>query len=826
MDSARPTGFMARHGASLIDAGYSIIPIKRGEKRPPFTEWEKIRADHKQLRSWLDDGYGRCGVGIIAAETPAIDIDVRDEEVAHRLEEWVHENIAMAPVRVGLAPKRLLMFRTTEPFRKMKSSVYIDDAGNDCAVEILGDGQQFVAYHIHPDTGEPYQWLYRDGPLITAHDDLPELTVDAAKALLAEFERIAADKGWALKKRKSSLPALRKHIDDDDPFAADAQKTDISEDELHAKLLLVPGADDYDTWFQIGMALYHQFDGGDRGLELWHEWSETADNYEADVLDDKWGTFDISDKRRAPVTARLIIKMAKEAAERAATEIADELTTELKQSETAAQLKIAAGKVKKAELDAATRDQIIGVLRMQFEKITGQKLSIKVARDMVRYENLETKEPPRWLKDWVYMSDEDRFYNSRSRAMMTQQAFNSTYSRFMLTKKDVLEGRAYPERMPAHIALNVHQVPTVAGRRYLPGADDLFTINGTAYANLYSDVGVPQVPDELSKQDRRNLAIVKNHFSHLFTIERDRELFIDWLAYIVQNPGSRPNWAVLMQGTEQDGKTFFSVMMGALLGEQNLAIVDPKNLEENFNGFAEGHQLAFIEEVKLHGHNRYDILNRIKPLITNKAITIRRMRTDSYKIPNMTAYLLATNFQDALPVSENDSRYFVLFSRFQSKALLKIFRDKNPTYYSNLYKAVEESAGAIRGWFLEREFGPEFDPEARAPESSAHRYMVMISKSEEQEVLEEILANSLRFDISRELLSSTDLADFMVASEMEEIPQTTKMNRLLMNMGFTSLGRIFVNGKPRRFWTMNPELFIAEGVLDTDAVRDWIENGL
>ena len=830
MKSEKTKGFLARHGATLLEAGYDIIPIKRGDKRPPFEEWQHIRADRNMLAGWLDDGYGRCGVGIITANTPAVDIDVRDEDVARHMEEWVHENIAMAPVRVGLPPKRLLLFRTDEPFRKINSTIYLDDEGRSTKVEILGDGQQFVAYHIHPDTGEPYEWLYKDGPLVTDACDLPVLSVEQARAIVAEFERVAKGKGWQQKRKTSNLPARTGEIDRDDPFAADTPKTDISDEELHAKLLLVPAQADYDGWLQIGMALYHQYDGDERGKELWHEWSELAypDEYDADEIEEKWerGKLGIANKGRAPVTARLIIKLAKEAAEKAATETAQKLTESLRACENVVEIKAAAEKVKKAELDAATRDQIIGVLRNQFEKVTGQKLSIKVARDMVRYENPEVKETPRWLADWVYMSDEDRFYNVRTRAMMTQQAFNTAYSRFMLTKKDVLEGRAQPERLPAHVAVNIHQIPVVAGRRYMPGADDLFTINGTAYANLYNTTGIPDVPEELSNRDKRNLQIVQRHFEHLFSIKRDRELFIDWLAYIVQNPGKRPNWAVLLQGTEEDGKSFFGVMMGAVLGAQNIVIVDPKTLEGEFNGFAEGHQLAFIEEVKLHGHNRYDVLNRIKPLVTNRVIPIRRMRTDSYVIPNMTAYLLATNFRDALPVTENDSRYFVLFSRFQSKMALKAFKAKHPDYYANLYNAIEESPGAIRGWLLEREFGPEFDPNARAPESTAHRYMVMLAKPEEQEVIEEILANSMRFDISRELLSATDLVDEMIAADMDEVPKTQKLNRLLTDMGFTYLGRVFVNGRPRRYWSMTPEKFTVEGKVDTAAVRIWAETDL
>jgi hypothetical protein len=46
-------------------------------------------------------------------------------------------------------------------------------------IEILGAGQQFVSYGIHPDTGRPYRWTNASvggEPLRTPLDTLPEVT--------------------------------------------------------------------------------------------------------------------------------------------------------------------------------------------------------------------------------------------------------------------------------------------------------------------------------------------------------------------------------------------------------------------------------------------------------------------------------------------------------------------------------------------------------------------------------------------------------------------------------------------------------------------------
>jgi hypothetical protein len=827
--AAPEKGYLASHGRLLLDAGYPIIPIRRGKKHPGFDGWEKTKASVKTLERWLSHDHADSGVGILAANVPGVDLDIYEEDLALQMERFVINLVDLAPVRVGQAPKRLLMFRTDIPFSKVTSKIFIDHAGNHSRVEILGDGQQFVAFHIHPDTGRPYQWLHGDGPHVTPYDELPELDVEQAHAIVAEFERLAEEAGWQQKPSgllsKGKALARVSRIDHDDPFAADAQKVDIAEDELHAKLLLVPGAEDYDTWFQIGMALYHQYDGGERGLELWDEWSSTADNYDRDALDEKWPTFDISEKGRAPVTARIILKLAKAEITRVATEVVGDITTRMKAAETVDELKAVAKDAKQAEIDAPTRDILVGLLRQRFAVLTGQPLALKTARDMLRFENPTARELPRWLVNWVYMDEEDRFYNLKSRVSVSTSAFNMSNGRFMLTKADVLEGRALPEQQPGHVAMNLFQIPSVQGRRYMPGIEELFSIDGVKYANLYTEASVPEVPEKLTKADRQNIEIVKHHFGHLFSLERDRELLADWMAYVVQNPGKRVNWAVLMQGTEGDGKSFFSHLMAAMIGQQNVFLIDPKSLEGEFNGFAEGHQVGFIEEVKMHGHNRYDVLNRIKPLITNPTISIRRMRTDAYLIPNMTSYMLATNYRDALPLNDSDSRYFVLFSRFQTRTALHAFNRTSPNYYVKLYRAIEESAGAIRGWFLDRQFGTEFSPTARAPLSNAKAYMSMMSKSEDQQAIEEILATSGRGDLCKILLNATSLADELVAMDIE-IPKTSKLPRILSDMGFTKLGRVKVEGKPQQYWSQSPDLFVVDGELQTDKLRDQSEDDL
>lgn len=845
-EGGKPSGYLAKFGEKLIQRGYDIIPIRRGHKAPPGDNWQKTKATPKLLREWLDGPQKRSGVGVLTRRTPMVDLDILDEEVALAMERFVQERFGPAPVRIGMAPKRGLVFRTDEPFAKINSPTFEDEWGDPNAatsgsgkpvghlrkVEILGDGQQFVAYHIHPDTGQPYRWIDK-GIASIPWEDLPVLTHDDGLAIVAEFVRLAEERGWEVKKEARALarPTATRvgKIDDDDPFAADADRVeDLDDEQIREMLLRVPGASDYDTWLQIGMALYHQFDGDQAGLDLWHEWSEEAHNYEAEALNDKWATFDISDKGRAPVTARLIIKLAVEYEKEVKEESFREFKTALEEAASVEEMQKVFPRIKKIELDVVQRMQLVALVQKRFKKLTDAAMPIGTARSLIAYERPKNTDVPRWAESWVYVGHTASFYNMTRRTEVSTKAFDHMFNRYMLTPVQVLEGQSVPETPASAFVLNNLQIPVVHNLMYMPGEEEVFSYQGRAFVNTYSDHGVPEVPNKLNKAEREAVEMIDRHFEHLFPVERDRRILKDALGWIVQNPGKRLNWGILLQGAEGDGKTFFAHVLAAALGQDNVNNLQAQAMEEKYNSWAEGSQVVFFEEIKLHGHNRYDVINKVKPLLTNFMVPIRRMNTNIYQAINTVTYILTTNHRDALPLDDNDSRYFILFSRFQTKRALRKFLETDPTYYDRLYATLDHP-GAIRKWLLSLKFSPEFNPLRRAADSQAKKEMISYAKTEEAEVIEDLIDNSPRWDISSTILDATSLVEELFEQDITP-PQTRSMNQMLLALGFTRLGRIRIGGRSgsmRLIWSREPDKFRDElGDLNTDAVRAYLETDL
>lgn len=272
--------FMARYGERLLTNGYSILPIAPGTKKPgrhargkwsDYPEWNRHAArptTEIELKSW--SRWPGCGVGIVGGAVAAVDIDIADDpELALRIEQLARERLGDTPaVRIGRAPKRMLVYRTASPFKGIKRH----------PLEVLCLGQQFVAYAIHPDTGEPYSWP-EEGLADIDIASLPEIDEAMAHAFLDEASAL--------------LPEGMRHVTlaGGGPAAiAPAHAQAGTMPAIRAALAFIPNAElDYDSWVRIGLALKGAL--GDAGEELFASWSAQAVKNDDAFTARSWASF-------------------------------------------------------------------------------------------------------------------------------------------------------------------------------------------------------------------------------------------------------------------------------------------------------------------------------------------------------------------------------------------------------------------------------------------------------------------------------------------------------------------------------------------------------
>jgi len=278
--------------APVLEAnGFQPIPITlpnqcdpNAGKRPAIEHWQ-----HPRSVAELLPRYGRFGTGILTAVTPAVDVDVRVLEVAEAIDHVVLRVVGDAPIRIGRAPKRLRLCRTLTSFSKLATPEYTlpGDKPTDKPhkVEVLGDGQQFVAFGIHPDTGHPYHWL-DFSPLDLERQDLPELTAGKADEIVAEADQLLRRAGGRIRSRSAgtSKPAsLRQPGPPPRPARSLAEARQV----LEALRRIDPNRLDYDGWVRVGFGLKAALP--EYGRELWLAWSGKSEKDQPEFTARTWG---------------------------------------------------------------------------------------------------------------------------------------------------------------------------------------------------------------------------------------------------------------------------------------------------------------------------------------------------------------------------------------------------------------------------------------------------------------------------------------------------------------------------------------------------------
>ena len=110
--------------------------------------------------------WGELGpeTGNLADHLPGLDADVTVPEAVDAIVELARDwfdGEGEIIVRVGNAPKVLIPFRTSEPFRKFAAR-FVDPHGRNQKIEFLGEGQQYIIDGTNPDSGTRY--AYRCAP--------------------------------------------------------------------------------------------------------------------------------------------------------------------------------------------------------------------------------------------------------------------------------------------------------------------------------------------------------------------------------------------------------------------------------------------------------------------------------------------------------------------------------------------------------------------------------------------------------------------------------------------------------------------------------------
>lgn len=136
--------------------------------------------------------------------------------------------------------------------------------------------------------------------------------------------------------------------------------------------------------------------------------------------------------------------------------------------------------------------------------------------------------------------------------------------------------------------------------------------------------------------------------------------FLNWLACIVQFQ-TRTGTAWVWQGTQGTGKgVLFHQIITPLLGEVNVVSKRMEELESEFTGYMENKFVVFIDEIEA-GKSLYHskVTAKLKNLIVEPTISIRRMYTPAYMATNFASMIFASNKPASVEIAPDDRRFNV-----------------------------------------------------------------------------------------------------------------------------------------------------------------------
>ena len=391
------TDHFKEKGRALLANGYTIVPILKGEKRPSISGWQKAQLTVDDLDRYPGQGVGvLCGQG--AHPVIGVDIDISHPVISLAIIAWCKQNLGYAPERVGAAPRVLLVYRAeASGWAKSNSVQFFDETDpvklngktNTQQVEILGNGQQFVAYHQHPDTHRDYEWVdLFSGIEYTRADELPLVTEAQIDALLAEVMRLVRATPSVKVTGSAESPAFKMGSDD---LLSLSAPVGTSLPDITALLAYLPNeSDDYDMWLKVGMALHHEYGAtplGANSLLLWRQYGSRSAKDDPAQYDYKWRSF--GSNSSASTTLRWLLKITHQArrdsevTERRAA--VDQIKAMIRESDDSLRLggEIAAKIKLLLPDDMLVRNEVIGAFQQQYKVLAGTAMPITQARNLL-----------------------------------------------------------------------------------------------------------------------------------------------------------------------------------------------------------------------------------------------------------------------------------------------------------------------------------------------------------------------------------------------------------------------------------------------------------
>jgi len=725
-------------GATLRDG----TPIKSAGKRPVSRDWPELALRDPPDAVIRTASALALNTGLLCGELVGVDVDVLDGALVEEIAGLVASTLGPTPLqRIGRSPKILFCYRTLEPFSKVKTAVYVMPDGSEGHLEILGAGQQFVAYGVHPDTMRPYQWPGRS-PLSVPLAQLPVIDAMAARDLIGAAGELLRAAGGVPKTPPPTEPP---------PVERPPRRP---EDENFFSRVNAAALASLESWVPA-MLPAAKFYSNKRS---WRVTSQALDrDYEEDLSFAPDGIRDFGDdhgdhngRGLTAIDAIMEFGAATDPVEAAlwlCTQLGIAPTSLGWRAPTQQKNERKAQEGVRAKLPPPEPDPGAGggggdsgdELPPPGAGGSGDGGELPPPNDRGGNEGGDDDDPAPKLRRGVSLNDffavmtEHRYVYIQDRNLWPADSINGRFG-----KIQVRLANAQQARVKAAAWLDMHR--PVEGMTWAPGKpmilDDTLINQGGMIAhegvrtfNLY-------LPPPMRHGDPRKARRWLRHVLRVYPDKDDARHILNWLAHRVQHPEEKINHALVLGGEQGVGKDTIVEPVKRAVGTWNGQEESPRTIiERQFNGYLKAVILRISEARDLGDTQRRVFYEHTKALLAAPpdVLRVNEKNRQEYYIPNVVGVVITTNHKtDGIYLPDDDRRHYVAWSSRRRSEF-------SEQYFIDLYRWLDDGGDCSVAAYLAQLDLSGFDPKAPPPQTQAFWDIVNASQVPESRELADLL---------------------------------------------------------------------------------------
>ena len=188
-----------------------------------------------------------------------------------------------------------------------------------------------------------------------------------------------------------------------------------------------------------------------------------------------------------------------------------------------------------------------------------------------------------------------------------------------------------------------------------PGnTESLIFDNGQFTINLWQEPSYRK----LTPRDN-SLGVFEEFLTFIFKNPAEKEVFLDWLSWCLQNETDKPSWAIFLFSEKHGtGKSTLASVVKKLFGEENASEQQGiKPIISRFNKPILHKKLIYAEEVKVAQNS--DDGNKLKTLISERQTMAESKGKDIEPVDHRCCFILTTNHKP-IWLEPGDRRFYII----------------------------------------------------------------------------------------------------------------------------------------------------------------------